>query len=1738
MNRDKEIKVHNDSNLNIWKMSKKPPNRRGISFEVGAQLEARDSLKNWYSASIEKIDYDEEKVLIHYRQWSHRYDEWFDWDSPYLRPVERVQLRKEGLQAEEGDPEFKVNDKVFASWSDCRFYPARILAVNKDVLLPPWFRHAPWPVPTKIHPVSTCFCPLSLPACIPAFPFKRHLNLAYSLTGDLIDATTYAVKFYDGVIQTVKSIHIKPYKKIGKCKIEDKIVEKSGGKKETVKDDIKHNGTDHTGSHGNIKSKEVSCNVQEKDQGIYRKEVVKKVCFKRASHENSKWAKLKAEMPINVKQESVEHPKRIRLASDEHSKKTRLFPDDHFKRVRRVSVQHFKKARQVSKKYSKRPWIVTEKHSKPILCTSKEHCKNHETISQEISKRPHYTSEENSKRTVQVLEKACNRTKPVSEKDPVKAKRALEEEADPVKAMRASEEEEEEDPIKARQTTEEKNPIRARQASEEKDSVRGRRSSEGKDPVRGRRCSVEKDTIRARQTTDGKDPVRVRQTTDEKDPVRVRRALEDKNPLRSRRLSGEISRKAKNTSREDPRRAERALRKEPERANRGEEPKRARRFRLEDPKRTRRVLRQGPKRTRRVLREGPKGNRRVLRKCPKGAKQVSRKDSKGVRRGSQKTAKGARQVSQKGAKGARQLSQQGLKETRRVLRDGPKGVRQASQEGLKRARQFTRKNTKVDRRETDTNYDNCNNEFETKRKRTTFKVVDDCKILYKDAGFISKIKPKVGKGYVIRKRGAGKVLSKNMQDLNKDSLNQKSEKKADKREQEAGLVLIKAATENDNGSEESNEGSKIDSKILKQENTANDEKIADAPNGIIKGNFKILDEKSNKKMAEENLSTEMVEVNIGKDLSNSQILAVNRELKREEMLQHGDARLPTVEHNANDCSISKAEIPLEILKEENRELTNDGCQQKIVKVEEVAKIMKEKVEGSNVEIRSQQQEPSQAREKKRRGRPPLKESTGNQHGILELRKRKITWRTSVSSKRLKFEARTDSRRSSQISVKEHDPRRRRSSRFSLNSSESEDVKHTLETVENKPEIQVESGPKLPVATSQAQLMPEEVKNELPDLHQENADHLQVSVNELKQQENEEKPKESSNVLKKTEPVQVFTETSPVIKRHPSLPNPNKYSREPLYSGIKRTQDVLSTPALAVDLDHNTFKCKVEDCLKSFRKAKLLHYHMKYYHGVDKANEIDQSPKRNIHTRASEKQAVQENHKRRRTISSSLHIALHTTHGHLPNSQLNGKAAKVNDKRRTSAPPLVQMLNNHRPSLREKSKENQLEKSNRKLQEKEKVATEIIKEKEKFKEKKHRDFLRIKLKKKKKKKKKSKSEEDSLSNSSTDSLFWSEEEFSQEVDVTTNPDEDAPDEDDQCHEIVRCICEVQEENDFMIQCEECLCWQHGVCMGLLEHNVPERYTCYICRDPPGQRQSLKYWYDKEWLSSGHMYGLPFLEENYSHQNGKKIAATHQLLGDVQKVIEVLNGLQLKISILHQAHPDLKLWCQSWKHIDCKDKPRKKQPPLVREENDDQERSMVCWSVEEVNVKPCIGPCIQESYITSEHCYQKPRTYYPAMEQRLVVETRGAELDDRTQIIRENVDDFLILDHGRYSRSMDQERSRRSCESYLETTSLQEMEGDVSKKSFSEEEFSLNLEDGEVQQQWQINLLDHIEAVQDEVTHRMDFIEKELDVLESWLDYTGELEPPEPLARLPQLKHRIKQLLTELGKIQEIALCCST
>lgn len=90
------------------------------------------------------------------------------------------------------------------------------------------------------------------------------------------------------------------------------------------------------------------------------------------------------------------------------------------------------------------------------------------------------------------------------------------------------------------------------------------------------------------------------------------------------------------------------------------------------------------------------------------------------------------------------------------------------------------------------------------------------------------------------------------------------------------------------------------------------------------------------------------------------------------------------------------------------------------------------------------------------------------------------------------------------------------------------------------------------------------------------------------------------------------------------------------STLKKADDFVTLNVPSVDLDHK-FRCKVVDCLKFFRKAKLLHYHMKYFHGMEKSPEPEESPgKRHVQTRGSAvpDKANQESLTRKRVSASS------------------------------------------------------------------------------------------------------------------------------------------------------------------------------------------------------------------------------------------------------------------------------------------------------------------------------------------------------------------------------------------------------------------------------------------------------------------------------------------------------------------------
>uniref|UniRef100_A0A8C3T6W4 PHD finger protein 20 like 1 n=1 Tax=Chelydra serpentina TaxID=8475 RepID=A0A8C3T6W4_CHESE len=378
----------------------------------------------------------------------------------------------------------------------------------------------------------------------------------------------------------------------------------------------------------------------------------------------------------------------------------------------------------------------------------------------------------------------------------------------------------------------------------------------------------------------------------------------------------------------------------------------------------------------------------------------------------------------------------------------------------------------------------------------------------------------------------------------------------------------------------------------------------------------------------------------------------------------------------------------------------------------------------------------------------------------------------------------------------------------------------------------------------------------------------------------------------------------------------------------------------------------------------------------------------------------------------------------------------------------------------------------------------------------------------------------LDDSSTESLLLSGDEYNQDFDSTNF--EESQDEEDALNEIVRCICEMDEENGFMIQCEECLCWQHSVCMGLLEDSIPEQYICYICRDPPGQRWSAKYLYDKDWLNNGHMCGLSFLKENYSHLNAKKIVSTHHLLADVYGVTEILHGLQLKIGILKNTHhPDLHLWACSGVRKEQEQVTFGVEKKIVTLPDTVNPPERTCHNQSHKEPPPSLPQKMEETYIISEHSYQKPQSF-------------GQDCKSVTDPVSSDDEDMSSFEEDQEFCSDDKNCLQYSLKEDGMSEQKNTAEGNVvcacNEKKGSEEQVDSHL-------QWQLNLLTHIENVQNEVTSRMDLIEKEVDVLESWLDFTGELEPPDPLARLPQLKRRIKQLLIDTGKVQQIATLCS-
>ncbi|XP_058985010.1 uncharacterized protein LOC131805629 [Musca domestica] len=134
------------------------------------------------------------------------------------------------------------------------------------------------------------------------------------------------------------------------------------------------------------------------------------------------------------------------------------------------------------------------------------------------------------------------------------------------------------------------------------------------------------------------------------------------------------------------------------------------------------------------------------------------------------------------------------------------------------------------------------------------------------------------------------------------------------------------------------------------------------------------------------------------------------------------------------------------------------------------------------------------------------------------------------------------------------------------------------------------------------------------------------------------------------------------------------------------------------------------------------------------------------------------------------------------------------------------------------------------------------------------------------------------------------------------------------EIINCLCKYMEEDGLMIQCELCLCWQHGQCHGIEnESQVPDKYVCYTCRNPEKGRYSMQFKHDQDWLYEGKLPAANYHTQNQTLLNKRAdyLKRTHVLTGNLLELKNFMHSLKVKINIANnKCHPKLYLWATKW------------------------------------------------------------------------------------------------------------------------------------------------------------------------------------------------------------------------------------
>lgn len=132
------------------------------------------------------------------------------------------------------------------------------------------------------------------------------------------------------------------------------------------------------------------------------------------------------------------------------------------------------------------------------------------------------------------------------------------------------------------------------------------------------------------------------------------------------------------------------------------------------------------------------------------------------------------------------------------------------------------------------------------------------------------------------------------------------------------------------------------------------------------------------------------------------------------------------------------------------------------------------------------------------------------------------------------------------------------------------------------------------------------------------------------------------------------------------------------------------------------------------------------------------------------------------------------------------------------------------------------------------------------------------------------------------------------------------------ELVHCVCNHAEGDGMMVQCESCLTWQHGQCLGIdIEGQVPDKYICSVCLAPSLGRQSAFYSLDMDWIREGRLASLGVKNMEQQDVVKEELKTLCDLMADLVNLSSVLHSLQVKLAVAGQKNnPKVFMWSNVW------------------------------------------------------------------------------------------------------------------------------------------------------------------------------------------------------------------------------------